>query len=116
MLSVLMNIILLQKIANLLMLLYISIPFLYRVIKSYGRINIKLLHERITITLLYGSIIIMLLYGCIIIMLLYLSITITLLSRSIPNDLIHQNMSPTLSFSGLHQKPFIYRRNRTNSE
>ena len=30
-------------------------------------------------------------------------------------DLVQLNMPPTLSFSGMYQKPFIYRRNRTNS-
>ena len=31
------------------------------------------------------------------------------------NDLVHPKMSPTLSFSRIHQKSFIYSRNRTNS-
>ena len=30
--------------------------------------------------------------------------------------LVHPNVSPTLSFSGLYQKLFIYCRNRTNSQ
>ena len=29
-------------------------------------------------------------------------------------DLVHPKMSPTLSFSVMYQKPFIYRRNRTS--
>ena len=32
------------------------------------------------------------------------------------NDLVHPKMSPTLSFSGMYQKPFIYHRNSTNSQ
>ena len=31
-------------------------------------------------------------------------------------DLVHPKMSPTLSFSGMHWKPFIYRMNGTNSQ
>ena len=31
-------------------------------------------------------------------------------------DLFQPKMSPTLSFSGMYQKSFIYRRNRTNSQ
>ena len=30
-------------------------------------------------------------------------------------DGVQSKMSPTISFSGMYQKPFIYRRNRTNS-
>ena len=29
-------------------------------------------------------------------------------------DLVHTKITPTLSFSGKYQKPFIYHRNRTN--
>ena len=32
------------------------------------------------------------------------------------NDLFQPKMSPTLSFSGVYRKSFIYRRNRTNSQ
>ena len=31
-------------------------------------------------------------------------------------DVFKPKMSPTILFSGMHQKPFIYRRNRTNSQ
>ena len=30
-------------------------------------------------------------------------------------DLVHPKMSPTLSFSGMYRKLFIYRMNKTNS-
>ena len=32
------------------------------------------------------------------------------------NDRVQPRMSPTLSFSGMYQKSFIYRRNRNNSQ
>ena len=35
---------------------------------------------------------------------------------SVPLDLFQPKMSPTLSFSSMYQKSFIYRRNRTNSQ
>ena len=31
-------------------------------------------------------------------------------------DGVHPKISPTISFSGMYQKPFIYCRNRTNSQ
>ena len=31
-------------------------------------------------------------------------------------DLVQPKMSPTLSFSSMYKKPFIYRRNKTNSQ
>ena len=32
------------------------------------------------------------------------------------DDLVQYKMSPTLSFSGMYQISFIYRRNRTNTQ
>ena len=34
----------------------------------------------------------------------------------IPHNWVQPKMSPTISFSGMYQKSFIYRRNRTNSQ
>ena len=31
-------------------------------------------------------------------------------------DMVETKMSPTLTFSGMYRKPFIYSRNRTNSQ
>ena len=31
-------------------------------------------------------------------------------------DVVHPKMSPTISFSGMYKKQFIYRRNNTNSQ
>ena len=83
MITMLINITLLQQIAYLLMYFYRSTTLLFRVIQSYCITTITLLLGNIKTTLLYGSIKIMLLGVSIKITLLHRIITITLLCERI---------------------------------
>ena len=84
------KIILLQKMAYLLLLLYRSETFLSRVLWSYGSITMTLLRGSIIITLLYGRIKFTVLYG---------GITVTLIFEIIHIIILCGSMTITLLYS-----------------
>ena len=91
-----------KNIAYIILLLYRSIMFLSRMIRSYGNITITFLSVGTNITFLHRSIIITLLYGSRIIMLLHRRIMVTLLYRSMDSPAPHRQYRKLIHYNSMY--------------